>query len=145
MLGQDAPSGLAQRLFAGQPARRLPAVMVVAVEPARPPQRAKVPHRVPGAQKVAPGAHLSDRLQGQRLAADLKARHRAPAQPDDLVGQEQHLIGAGQPRLEIAAVVDQVVAGQGRDGHPQGPFGRGLYVGALGVAAAGEAPHGQVL
>ena len=116
-----------------------------AVEEARIPDLAPVPGRVRRLQEVSARPHLVNHLQGQRLRGNFHPPEQPPHQADDLIADDDHLVGAGQAGLDIAHIVDQVGPGEGRPEDPERALDPGLKVRPFGIGAAGKAPDREAV
>ena len=127
----------ATRSLSVRRARGRPAVVRRAVEQARLPRLAVMLARVAPAQVTAAGAHGVDLVQRQRLVVDADLDEQRAGVAHQLVAEDDRLVAALQPALEVADVVQQRGAAERAEHRGDAGLGRPLLVEALGVGDRG--------
>ena len=99
--------------------------------------------RMARGQVLTVGTDIVDEIQCQGLVAGVEGRLDVAQPGDDLVADGELGQRAGEPRLEVAEVVDDVGAGQRLDGQGESRLGGGLLVDGFGVGRPGQREAGQ--
>ncbi len=122
-----------------------PALVDRLVEQVGLPEAAVAAARHGARQMVAAGTGEHDLVEGQRLVVDGQLLAEGAGVAGELVAEHEGLVGALQPRLEVADVVQQRRPAELAEDGAHGRLGRRLLVEELAVGVAGVGPARQAV